>query len=373
MIHFHLENLCRALRNQSSYITGEALAVEFESEENGERRLHHLLNSGELGDGAAEPGPSSVFPFVVLPEFEVNGQSVLGQATVERSIFCQFVLPSQLSEWQTFTDTNKHWIRRSYKIAAMSGESHEKLHSHDPGHADYMRWTKILDTGHVNISISSDVYTGDTANEAQVPVNVNFESGRHFCPWWYQTPPPKASEYNPGGILQVPNINMDLLSSYSVVAELYDTLLQAPEASYVTSDIVNDSFFHETDDGKPRSVIAYPVHQKLYNSYLDETMRGEGHNESMVEAGADQLAGMLVVSIEWGSFVDDLLPEGLSNVLIVVRSSCGGLASFLLNGPKVSFLSVVFSLAKGFWQQCESGDRQNLLIALLMSHCRRLT
>jgi hypothetical protein len=334
MVHFHLENLRRALRNQSSYITGEALAVEFESEETGERRLRH-----ELAEADAEPGPSSEFPFVVLPEFEVNGQSVLGQAAVERSIFCPFVVPSQLAEWQTFTDMNKQWIQQSYKIAAMSGESHDMLHSHDPRHADYMRWTKILDTGHVNISISSDVYTRDTENEAQVPVNVNFESERHFCPWWYQTPPPKASDYNPAGILEVPNINMDLLSSYSVVAELYDTLLRAPEASYVISDIVDDSLaFHETDDGNPRSVIAYPVHQKLYNNYLDETLQGEHQNES----STDELAGMLVVSIGWGSFVDDLLPEGLSNVLIVIRSTCGGSASFLLNGPKVSFLSVAF-------------------------------
>jgi hypothetical protein len=86
----HLENLREALRTQSTEITGEA------------------RNS------------NSSFPFVVLPKFELTGQSVRARSSIEKSSFCPIVTRNHLAAWEEFTVQNQGWIAESRNVALLS-------------------------------------------------------------------------------------------------------------------------------------------------------------------------------------------------------------------------------------------------------------
>jgi hypothetical protein len=287
----------------------------------------------------------SKFPFVELPEFETNGQAVLGQAAVELSILCPVVTIDQLPEWETFVEAQKYWIGESYKISALSASSLDEqgadaddIYYHE---GVVQRWLDF-DKAQATISLATDMFTMDVESETQAPVNANTNYGGPFLPWWYQTPPPPGVLDEATGIWQVPNVNMDMLSSYPVVSDLYAALTSFTDAPYVISDFVTVPhvlrgkhayggriLHHIEDDDEPRSIMLYPVFQKLYNNKLED-------GPPLQYDGSRQLAGVLVVTLGWSAFVNDLLSEGFSNVLVVIRNTCGGSASFLLNGSKVS-------------------------------------
>jgi class 3 adenylate cyclase len=299
-----LENLKEALHSQSVDITGEARRTD------------------------------SSFPFVSLPNFEVEGESVLERSLLEKLSFCPIVKRSQLAAWNQFARQNQGWIDESWDVEQLSTKS-------------------VL-----------PVPPSNTSTRTQFPAPVfgrDFRSGKAtpvagegpFLPWWYQTPPPE----------DLSNVNMDILS-HPAIASLFGTVKDSK--TLVSSNFLNTTLlensdeyhlnfhrnhtafsaeevdrettwdrrrrlgnapspansgetalvFHEIDSFiLPHSLILYPVFNKLYDD--------------------EEIAGVLFVIMDWDSTVVNLLPEALSNIVLVLRNSCGGVVSYMLYGPKV--------------------------------------
>jgi hypothetical protein len=306
-----LENLKEALHSQSVEITGEA------------RRTN------------------SSFPFVSLPKFELQGQSVLERSLLEKLSFCPIVKRNQLAAWNEFARENQGWIDESWDVQQLSTKS-------------------VLPVPPSNVSTRAQfpdpVFGRDFRSGKAKPV-----SGQGpFLPWWYQTPPPE----------DLSNVNMDILS-HPTIASLFETLWDAK--GLVTSDFVNTTklensdeyhlsfhrnrtafsaeevdrqttwdrrrrldaenpfVFHEGDSFiLPHSLILYPVFNKLYDE--------------------EEMAGVLFVIMDWDSTVVNLLPDPVTDVLLVLRNSCGGVVSYMLYGPRVR----QFALPQSVIFQCVS-------------------
>jgi hypothetical protein len=300
----------------------------------------------------SEESSAGSFPFVVLPEFEVNGQSVLRQSSLEISVFCPLVSSLQLNEYEAFTTEETSWIAESYKVAMMSAgdasieeqDEHEDAESeHD---SDAPRSQEDLEHGDerhhsetglqlINssiIDISHSVYSRDFSIGSRTQVNP---SRGPFLPWWHQTPPPRTTVQNETGTTFADHINLDLLSSLPTVSGLYTALVQDPSRYVLSSFMEAKTEFtlmeeimdcHE-DMFLPHVFLLHPVFHALYNS--------DKESHSNTTSDKPSLAGVLFVTLQWNKFVKDLLPKGLRDIMLVIRNTCGESASFLLNGPEV--------------------------------------
>jgi hypothetical protein len=268
---------------------------------------------------------SRSFPFVTLPTFEVIGMASRLQAKIESFVFSPVVELQLVSEWEQFVEENKEWINLSRSIAAKSPEA---------------QLTASLSTEPLNYtSLPRHIHSWESSVGEIVSSYQDI-----FLPWWYQTPPPNT----------VKNINMDFLS-HPEIAYLFDAMRKSNQivmsnftdiSQFVDNAPLHNSFHELYSLGQlsaeagnwsdvnnagprllvgqdnffqhPHSLLLQPVYRDLYNFV----------NTSV--------AGVILAVVAWDAFAVDLLPLGVQDVQLVLRNSCGGEATYLVQGPFVS-------------------------------------
>jgi len=117
-------------------------------------------------------------------------------------------------------------------------------------------------------------------------------------------------------------VNFNLLTD-PIISNLYDIVEQDKETVMSEPLEVDYLFDHAFDSNEkwqkeqPHSYIAEPV----FDTFEDDA----------------KLVGLLVGLTSWENLFN-VLPEGVNGIHCVVRSSCGGVFTFVLRGPKAIYL-----------------------------------
>lgn len=77
----------------------------------------HFLNSWSLHLTASIPQPDAMWPFVTIPNFEVQGQDALEHTGARLLSICPIVTTDNRDEWETYSVENQDWIQESIEVS----------------------------------------------------------------------------------------------------------------------------------------------------------------------------------------------------------------------------------------------------------------
>lgn len=245
------------------------------------------------------------FPFVRVPLFEVPAGQARSLSGVEMFSFNPIVTSAQRDSWDAFVPEQQGWYEESKSILLTGSDA------------------KLLQpTTYASGTALRGIIWRGTANGGfeEVPLPGP------FAPVWQCSPPPFATDYINFDIFSEQYI-MDLLPALKktrdgLVSAVNPTLSQlaglavspkdheAFHNQYVTSQVAGNAFQH------PHSFHLQPVF--------------EGINDD-----GSTLVGFLSAVIPWDRYVANLLPEGVNDIVAVLKNTCDQSFTYVLNGPRV--------------------------------------
>jgi hypothetical protein len=231
---------------------------------------------------------NSSWPKITLPHMGVQGQqfrAVTGALQISLSPIVRNV-----RDWNEYASDNQDWVQESI---ALQGEVNATAESIPP-----MLYRRVD-----NVKIA----------ESQT------KDGQ-YSPLWQK---------NGGAPLDVAVVNNNLLR-HEVFARLFRvmTATRSPVLSEVLdpSTLLGSDALLEYEDGHtyhPESMLVQPI----YKSF--------GVNGSL----AGDVVGTLIAVIQWDVFFQNLLHEGASPIMCVMRDTCGDVHSYQIDGPRATYLA----------------------------------
>ncbi len=196
---------------------------------------------------------------------------------------------NNVRDWNEYAVASQGWVQESYNLRSTSNVTAEPIPSEL-----YFR-TK----------------DGVMIAEQQQP-------GERYSPLWQK---------NGAAAVDTSAVNYNLLRN-EVFAKLFRIMKgsRAPVLSEIldpTSLLGADSFFEYGDDKiHPESLLIQPIYESF------------GANGS----STGDVTGTIIAVIPWDVYFHNLLHEGASPILCVMRNSCGDIFSYQIDGPSATFL-----------------------------------
>jgi hypothetical protein len=221
---------------------------------------------------------NSTWPFVVIPDLEAR-RSYCAEVTSIKSIgFAPLVNETDRAAFQMFEVENQGWVR--------DGLEYQNL---DP--------TLIANASNITefIFLSElDRYSQATTRKEVNGSSVDFGPG-DYLPIWQSAPASLRSN----------NVNYDLLS-HKVFSEVYRAAWEsrAPAMSEVI-DLMSSNTANSGSDVAPHSFMVYPIYP--YNS--------QDWSDDM-----NDLVAVLYVVFEWSAHFEDILPQGMYQLFLLLVS-----------------------------------------------------
>jgi hypothetical protein len=249
-------------------------------------------------------GPTDVFPFVTVANFELYGQQVRLQSGLEALAWSPLVSTYQESAWISYSMKHADWLQVSRDILF---NNRNPIYNVTSSPLNY-----------VNGSVAPAMYTID-ANGTTV------NSTGPFLPLWQLSPPPFKPSLVNYDISQAdwcvalcPRLALAggdlLLTNVQDLSTLAGTAIEANDhvgfhRKYVSDVSLADAYLH------PHSLIVAPV-------YNDLKLRQD-------------MMGVVVGIAAWDRYLYGLLPDGVSGIVVVLNNTCGQSYTYTLDGNMV--------------------------------------
>lgn len=241
-------------------------------------------------------GVNKTFPYITIPQFEGSGflNNKISQAL--QVSFAPLVKTDKIEAWDNYSVEKQGWIDESLDLAVKYfHEDHNNCGSQ---------------TNFVRAQIPTNIYYFENYDEGkrlvQTGPGVQFRPG-NYAPVWQQAPAPCDPSI----------INFDLLS-HPVISRRYHDMWTSQ--SPVISEVTNLEFMYrgalgDDVDYRPRSFLLQPVYPSFDNN------------------GTNDIAGIVLAVLDWGSYFSGLIQSNGNRVKIVVDASCGGSFTYIIDGP----------------------------------------
>jgi hypothetical protein len=228
---------------------------------------------------------NSSWPMVTVPHIEIRGERMRGLTGASAVAISPLV--TNLEAWNEYAVESQGWIQESYYLR---GEE-QPASRIPPG----MFSRPIDEDGGTKTRV-------DSPNQAAL-----------YSPLWQLSAAPH----------DVSIINFNLMSD-----EIFSKLLRimissrTPVLSEVfdPSTILGGGALADYGDGKfhPHSVIVKPIHKGFKNT--------------------SDIVGSIILAVPWDEYFTNILHQGAHKILCVMRDTCGGVFTYHLNGPQVTFV-----------------------------------
>jgi len=222
---------------------------------------------------------SEEWPYVTIPRFEAIAEKVLNQTAATNFGLAVYVPAVNRTRWENYSDTNQGWRQEGYDY-------------HNSG-----------------TTASPVVPFIWNSFQAFGPANQTQQGRSGYLPMW-QTAPILTST-------RLSNFDAFALGDFGSVFDRARKL-RSPTLSRVRPESLNKTA--NLEDGayaSPDSYIVAPIFE---------------------DVGSDKVVGALTSLLQWKTYFINLLPEGTSAVVLVIRSTCNQTQSYLIEGPDVKYL-----------------------------------
>mmetsp|Transcript_93 Transcript_93/g.261 ORF Transcript_93/g.261 Transcript_93/m.261 type:complete len:1214 (-) Transcript_93:30-3671(-) len=223
------------------------------------------------------------FPFVTLPDFEIQTQKAREMASSELILMTPLVDKTAGPQWENYTKFEGSWIEQGLVIQGLPGVNPGPI----PGIHD------LEESDHHNAGLDQ---SSDDADSARLGV---------YAPIWQTGPAP----------INASIVNSDFLSD-ETFAELAEQVVRSrlPFVSRMGRLPIAKYFANLGDTlDSPYSFVLSPIF-KDFNENAD-------------------IVGLYYIVVPWDIYFRDILPLGVGDIEVVVSDSCDGVVTYAINGP----------------------------------------
>jgi hypothetical protein len=253
--------------------------------------------------------PDVTFPYITLPNWQERTDEARRASFHELLAFVPLVNVENKTHWEFYAGWYQPWIEQ--------GLASEGITAVDPGLIS--REVKAFPSGVEPADFKSFVSIMDqiSSPEQRKSVIDAYRTGPtlegKMAPLWQMGPAPTNSSV----------VNVDLLTSPGVAQLLLEVLVNRHGVlspfSIVGPKLLGDDW-RGIDTGTSMNVPHSGLIEPVFASFDEEA----------------PVAGFLVSDVPWPSYFLGVLPEGVGEILVVVRDTCGNMELTLtLDGPKV--------------------------------------
>jgi hypothetical protein len=257
-------------------------------------QIFAIYTSMSLQMTAYTMGTGARWPNVIFPEFDrmiEQARNLTGAAFVG---FCPLVKHEDRQDYEDFSYNNQAWVQAALERSNISA-----------------------DQGWYNISTPPFIVRQDMTTGA------SFRETKHDL----YAPVIQISPLDTQGYL----LNYNGFD-YPFFRRVFDGMVEAKRA--VLSEVNNMEAFvlpeEITDDVLAADTKAHP---EIY--WPVSFMASPVYNELGDDA---ELAGVIVAGMRWHSYFQNVIPEGINGIIVVVQNTCDQKFSYRIDGPEVTYL-----------------------------------
>jgi hypothetical protein len=255
----------------------------------------------------------SQWPFVTSPNFAAHAGTLLRQTGSNSLTVTPIVRPKHRDEWGRYSVAHQVWLQEGF----------EYMMATTPGSTTA---TTTTSTGAANTSatapeivpyIWSDFETlftdpGALPPPLMEPMSLGEDTdddSHYFCPFWQSAWTDSPNIYVNYDAVDAPGFNV-----------IYEQVLR--EKTYILSHVNND---HAELGSWPESYMVVPIFNHT---------RQPGD----IDDSSGKVVATLVSLLPWHKYFDNLVPEGIDGIYLVVRDTCSNAFTYMINGPVVDYL-----------------------------------
>lgn len=252
-----------------------------------------------ISAGAQGHTDGNAFPYYSPPFYERSAQNLLDQGKVEAAAICVRVKDQNYSDWIAYAnETYDEWVHDAHMF------QYGSLDSLDP--VGYRPFITKVEPG---------------VGLVESPPGDKDEYWVH----WNSYPSPATYLL----------INWDLAS----VGEVYQNIIAATEILKTETLVTHVRSYS--------ALIGTAFTKEFHDSLHDELPEGESefphsmHFQAILEDLNDpesEVVAVLAAGVAWDRAMQDLLPEGVSDIIAVVENNCNQSFTFTIDGPKANFI-----------------------------------
>lgn len=257
---------------------------------------------------------SQVAPNITLPRFEVMGGFTDGMSGIMSSIFIPLLAASKLKEWEAYSVENQGWLEESARLVIDHAHHLRPLkgthQDHETDAVDFIGVDGNIQGGKI-VDIPNKIWVW---NEGEKTVLEPVSDDQLLAPFW-QSSPAEAS-----------TVNVDMMSD-SRIAELYNSMRDTNQTVMSSATVIGNLFdwMYASEEkekkAQPHAFLMEPVYA-TFSSAESEPI------------------GLIMALTSYRHLFESILPHKADGIYVVLTgsSACGTNLTFLLNGPKATFV-----------------------------------
>ena len=262
-----------------------------------------------------------------MPDFEHHFGAARTVSEAMVLAYSPLVESDQLDQWANYSEANQYWIAETNKLPsndptldpilpqiweyADSDTSHAYLKECQFGSGNLSSQTTATTTTTVNNSTRRlEHLHGDLAPKEDPRMPLRRRDGPFF-PIWTYSPGPMANDTF--------TINHDLFSKPNFEAGINSVKIARKPMFLDICNLAHWFNHYDQADEELQAVIAYPV----YSSFDDNA----------------PIVGNIIEVIPWRVFFYNILSDAAKPILVVLKSSCGQVATFEIKGSNATLIA----------------------------------
>jgi len=251
----------------------------------------------------------STWPYVTMPNFEVDVHQRRRASSMEAMFFCPLVRPDQLEDWGAYSMREAAgWLAEGYgadgnpETVAPNPRMISPFSYNNDNTARPPTFSKD-DGSFWGLNMSAPVWQTSPPPVRESLVNYNF-----FTPWFV------------GGYFA-------MLSTRSSVTQIVGP---NPWINNLISEELHDEFHAKylSEQQEPGFASSHP-----HTSLLEPIFR-ERNNP------ASEIVGFVCSLLPWDRYIQNLLPTSITGITVVLRNTCGQSFTYAVDGPQASYVGV---------------------------------
>lgn len=295
------------------------------------RSKFEVSESMALGTTSVSLDREDPFPFVTIPDFEVQASKSLELSDTDLLAYVPLVSLPLRSQWETYAQENQGWLRESLDVVGLTdvdpGLVPPRIYGtrdlDDPDHNEgrhpelRLKMAPLWYVAKGKLIFRQE----EQASRAQLLTFLLFVI---FFPMNRQvSAPPQDARV----------MNLDMLVE-NTLARLLGNIIDFRLS--VISEITNPFGSPELADGAPEFLTEQEMQVQLDEAAQSFILTPVFES---FEDGAN-VAAFFIITVPWQRYFANLLPLGKNGVEVVLNDSCGSVFTFLLNGPSSSIKGV---------------------------------
>ena len=274
--------------------------------------------------------PSTVWPFMSIPDFNRRGKRALEDAFLEVIGFSPIVTYADRNRWSIYSAYDSEWLLGEPNVTNTVPEHIYRIETIED------------DSNAVN---SGSEQTQTQASAAAVTM---IEDNHVFtAPLWMTSPLPSDASLINYNILSDPTYNYLF---HAMMESKHTSLSGVYKNPYLYDKFPSHEHYNlqvvtVTDNGDDKSGEDKGDEPKTTDVTEDDSA-SLPHSVLMApvydsfDAQNRSLVGIIHGMLPWDSYFTDLLPPGVNGIVVVLKNTCGQFLSFEINGPKATFLGI---------------------------------